>query len=150
MAPKAQKNGPPLAVVEAFVRAQSLHDITEADPSQRYGKALAILKARIAGNPIGHDRDAETIRRMTDQALFNIDYLAGIKPDQPYALPIAPDDARLLVDAVCFKRGYKTRAEVWASLGISPNTGTAWLDRNREGMKRWPPFDSLRRAAMED
>lgn len=152
MGKRGPKKAPPREVVEAVVRATDLNRIVSADPSHRYGRALGLLKAKIAAAPPGRHLDypAEVVQRLFNQAAFDIGYLAGIEPDQPHALPIAPDDARLLVDTLCFRRGLKTRDDAWISLGISPNTGTTWLNVNRQGMKRWPAFAQLRRAALED
>jgi len=59
------------------------------------------------------------------------------------------DTTRLLIDALCFKKGFQSRAQAWESLGISPNTGAGWCNPAKPGIKRWPAFAALRTAVLE-
>lgn len=132
-----------------IVLSLTLDRAMQANPARARGKGLVALRREVAdGSATLTERPRDTPISRQAEWLVNV-WFAEMAPDQPDALPILHDDTRVLIDALCFKRGFTRREDAWASLGISNNTGVGWVNPNKPGIMRWPAFASLRAAVME-
>lgn len=62
-------------------------------------------------------------------------------------MPVDADDLSLLIDTICMRRGYTSRADAWRHIGISPNTGRSLLGQNAQAIN-WPIWKTARDAAI--
>lgn len=62
-------------------------------------------------------------------------------------MPPDTDDVALLLDAICFRRGFTNRADAWRACGINPNRGRDLLARNSKAVD-WPIWFILIHEAL--
>ncbi|WP_417261671.1 hypothetical protein [Celeribacter sp.] len=105
------------------------------------GRAVAKLREKIAQNSISEIR--EEIRDLKEAPLI-ADIFAATKDD----MPPSTDIVSILIDAVCFRHNFMSRAEAWRAIGMTPGRGRDLLARSSNAVD-WPIFFTLRHEATD-
>jgi hypothetical protein len=130
-------------------QAMLLREAMTREPDRARGLGAVAMRKDIEQGWDLFGMESETLaERMKRSAAFTTGYLKKLEPriDQE----ITSDDTSVLIDALCFKKGFRSRAQAWESLGVSPNTGAGWCNPAKPGIKRWPAFAALRTAVLEE
>ncbi len=106
----------------------------ELKPDNAFGAAHLAARRSIEGADI----DALTAHYAAEAR----ETIARFQNLEPGDMPPDTDDLALLVDVVAFRHGLTSRAEVWRTIGVTPNTGRGYFGRNR-GAVTWPIWFTL-------